>query len=296
MLGVLHAQHGRYPEAARLLSQSAGSTGNPSVYVALGRARRALGDRNGALEAYRKALAAHPDHPGALVGLAHLSFSSAARVSGGVEGADPSRSVAWMRTATDLAVQGRLSEAADAFARVYAAEAVTVSLGSEPGSPLVGLSRTGAGIRRVQSARAMDAGSDAYRRGDTDAAREAFQAAAALDPELADAELMLGLMAADAGELSRAEVHFRSALFSDPANAPAYVALGTVQQERGDLPGAMQTYRRALRLDPNAPGARVYLAQAYAAQGNRDSARAVLRRAIRHNPEDQAARDMLEEL
>jgi tetratricopeptide (TPR) repeat protein len=80
-------------------------------------------------------------------------------------------------------------------------------------------------------------------------AREAYQAAADLDPRLVEAHLNLGICLLDAGEVSAAQRHFDLALEQRPESALAFLGLGHAHDLLGQRAQAIANYRSASALD-----------------------------------------------
>ena len=80
-------------------------------------------------------------------------------------------------------------------------------------------------------------------------ARERFVHVCDIDPENAEAWLMLGAIDAETGNLDGALSHTRRALQEDPDYEEAHLALARMQQHRGELEEALQSCGRALSID-----------------------------------------------
>jgi tetratricopeptide (TPR) repeat protein len=81
-------------------------------------------------------------------------------------------------------------------------------------------------------------------------AREAYRRALAADPEHSGANLNLGRLLHEAGDLEGAEVHYRRALAAPEHRALAAFNLGVVLEDRGRTDEALLAYARALEADP----------------------------------------------
>ena len=68
--------------------------------------------------------------------------------------------------------------------------------------------------------------------------------------------------------------------------AEAHISLGLVKTEAGDLPGAVKEFQRAIQLDPKNPAPHRDLGIAYASEGKKDEAAAQLQRALSLDPND----------
>ncbi len=294
-LGALLLQHGRYADAVAAFGKA--SVQSAVLQTAVGNARWGSGDRAGALEAYRRALAIAPGHKPAIRQLVLLAFSAGdgdVRDAYGFDemsiGDDLLAQLypAGVEKGTAHALSGDWARGRAAYGRVLEME--------ESGDAVFGLGRQAREAVRAKSDSAFAVGHRAYVRGALADALPHFDAARQYYAHRADVHAMQGLIRADLGDLTLAEHHLLDALIVDPFYVPALTALGTVLQERGDISGALSVYRQAWVLDPEARGLEVFMGQAYAIGGQRDSAVAVLRRAIAREPGNAQARDLLREL
>ncbi|UJR78384.1 tetratricopeptide repeat protein [Sandaracinus amylolyticus] len=161
-----------------------------------------------------------------------------------------------------------------------------------------------AGVRAMQ-----EGGRPAMRR-----ARERFEAAIAIDPNLWEAHYDLGVIQRDAGELREAAASFEAARAIQPASGevlaalaetryalgerdaaadllrayvaqhpesiPVRVALATVLRERGDHDGALAQAREVLVRDPRNVRALAEIGRIYRAREQYDVAELVVRKAV----------------
>jgi len=81
-------------------------------------------------------------------------------------------------------------------------------------------------------------------------AREAYRKCLKADPDRAEAEVFLGLIAFRQGEMDSADERFRKAVRMRPELALAHYFLGVMEAERGEEDRAAGSYRRAIRYDP----------------------------------------------
>jgi tetratricopeptide (TPR) repeat protein len=86
--------------------------------------------------------------------------------------------------------------------------------------------------------------------GKEDEARQAYDSALSLDPELASAHYNLGLLLRQAGDDRKAINHFRRVVEIDPGNAWGWFQLGAIQEAHGSDGAAVRAYARAFALDP----------------------------------------------
>jgi Tfp pilus assembly protein PilF len=130
------------------------------------------------------------------------------------------------------------------------------------------------GARAASSSAAVDEGVAALDRGDSDAARAAFEKALALNPRDADAHRYLGLLADRAGDLQEAARHFAEAARLAPASAPARNNYGVILLRLGRPREAAAEFEASLRADPRQPNALVNLAQIRFDSGKAEDLRA----------------------
>lgn len=95
-------------------------------------------------------------------------------------------------------------------------------------------------------------GQIAYRRGDTRAAREAFEAALALDPDQPEARFNLANLILEAGDLELAVAELRRALQAAPDFADAHYNLAVALERLGGRAQARAHLERYLGLDGEA--------------------------------------------
>lgn len=133
-----------------------------------------------------------------------------------------------------------------------------------------------------------------------EAARQAYEAALELDPELAGAWTNLGSMLAERGELDEAREYFERALACDPEQPEAQCNLAALALRNGDTEAAIAAYRQVLRTSPDWAEAHYGLARALLDVGGKGQALAHLERfcnavdaipADRRDPSLQARRD-----
>ncbi|NJD09882.1 MAG: tetratricopeptide repeat protein [Gemmatimonadetes bacterium] len=114
-----------------------------------------------------------------------------------------------------------------------------------------------------------------------DSARAAADRALALDPQLAEAQFALGLLALDyAQDPHAAAAHFRRGIAANPGAALIYGQLGWVLAELKDTAAAVAAGQRAVALDPLSPGAHNNLGGVYAYTGQQQRAVEAYRAAL----------------
>lgn len=161
------------------------------------------------------------------------------------------------------------------------------------GSALIHVGRTREGLERVQkyaeqrkSARAYSLAADYYF-GLThfNKAKSDAEEALRLDPNLAKAHVVLGLVANYSGKAELAEKEFRKALEMDPNDLQARVQLASVLYLQRKLKEARQEVTRALALSPDLPSAFYILARVDRAEGNLKGALSNLQKAEKQRPQ-----------
>jgi tetratricopeptide (TPR) repeat protein len=107
---------------------------------------------------------------------------------------------------------------------------------------------------------------------DPAAAAAAYERALALEPGHPDANLNLGRLRHEAGDLEAAEAHYRAAAEAAPTHAGARYNLGVVLEDLKRWSQAIAAYREALRLDERLAPAHFNLARLLQAKGQRAAA------------------------
>lgn len=100
----------------------------------------------------------------------------------------------------------------------------------------------------------------------------AYRMALAENPDHPQANVNVGRLLHEVGDVSGARVHYRRALAADPENAVAAYNLGVALEDAGDVEEAIGLYLRAIRLDPARADAHFNLARIYEGRGERDKA------------------------
>lgn len=105
-------------------------------------------------------------------------------------------------------------------------------------------------VDRDPSYRAADSVAQRWwARGNTSAAKRAYEERRRMEPDGPYAELGLGHLAAASGEHAQAIVHFERSLKRCETLVDAHRGLGTCLEATGDIEGSIRHYERALRLE-----------------------------------------------
>jgi Tfp pilus assembly protein PilF/peroxiredoxin len=128
-------------------------------------------------------------------------------------------------------------------------------------------------------------GSLLARTGQRDKARDAYERALALEPDLAEASNDLGALLAEEGELPAAIDRFRAALAATPEYPDALNNLGYALLLTGREGEARELYERALKLQPDFPEALNNLGLILGRQGDLDGAYRYFSQALRARPD-----------
>ena len=115
--------------------------------------------------------------------------------------------------------------------------------------------------RAQQAKQLVDDGVAAFDRGDTSAARDAFEKALTVKKDEVTAHTYLGIIADRAGDLKEAERHFAAAVKAEPNQASVRNNYGAILMRTGRASLAAVEFEKSLKLDPDQPNALVNLAQ-----------------------------------
>ena len=109
----------------------------------------------------------------------------------------------------------------------------------------------GAAAWQVSDAqRYFDQARQAFEQRQWDAAEQAARNAVAADPQMGNAEILLGLVATVRTQFAEAEKHFARAVALQPENDQAQAYLGSTYLQQKRLPKAAASFRRVLELNP----------------------------------------------
>ncbi len=136
-------------------------------------------------------------------------------------------------------------------------------------------------------------GSALMRLGRYDDAMVQFRKLLQLMPDHPRARDNYGIALASLGRLDDAVVEFRAAIRLDPTNAQMFFNLGNVQALQGKPTEAEATYREALRRDPTLAPAHCNLGGVLLELGRREEGIAQFKEALRHDPDYAPAKEQL---
>lgn len=111
-----------------------------------------------------------------------------------------------------------------------------------------------------------------------DAARRAFELAAAIDPEYAPVHVHLGLLSLGE-DAAAAGAHFERAVVLDGQDAVAWWGLGKSAQNQNRHPEAVERFQKAVAINPDYRQAQHDLGESLQALGNEGAAKAALKAA-----------------
>jgi tetratricopeptide (TPR) repeat protein len=124
------------------------------------------------------------------------------------------------------------------------------------------------------------------------AAKE-LQRALQLEPRLAGAHYLLGLIAVYRGEIGRGIEEFRKELAINPNSAMAYYKMGDAYTRLEDWDRAIPFLQRAVWLNPDYSGPYILLGKSYLRKKDLSNAEGMLRQAIRFDPQNYSAHYLL---
>lgn len=116
--------------------------------------------------------------------------------------------------------------------------------------------------------------------------RPAATASPAQPPQVKAAAMLRNRAVAllKAGRAAEAEAALKEAIVLFPGFAEAEIRIGNIRRERGDIEGAVRRYRRALTIKPDYAWAHLELAICLQRGGVAEPALEHYRLAVRHNP------------
>ena len=120
-----------------------------------------------------------------------------------------------------------------------------------------------------------------------------FQAALAEDPNLAEADYNLGVLAERQGKREEAVDHYQTALKKKPSLKEASENLAVIAQNEGRIPEAVRAYESILEAYPDDAGAHARLAEIYRMSGDHDRAMEMARLALMREPKSLTAQKVM---
>lgn len=127
-------------------------------------------------------------------------------------------------------------------------------------------------------------------------AEEELKRAAAKDPSMPQAHLLLGQLALFRGRLDEGIAQTKRELAIAPASAPAYYQLGDAYLRLSRWDDAIGALQQSLWLNPFYSGPYILLGKAYSQKGQHATAESMLRRAIEYDPNNRTAHYLLAQL
>jgi tetratricopeptide (TPR) repeat protein len=112
-----------------------------------------------------------------------------------------------------------------------------------------------------------------------------FKAALDADPNLAEADYNLGVLAEKQGKKDEARGWYQSALKKKPSLRQASENLAVMAQNAGDIPGAVALYTDVLKRYPDDASSRARLAEIYRQTGDHAKAMELARAALMRDPQ-----------
>jgi choline-sulfatase len=267
-LAKARAQEDAFDAAIKLMRQVIAE--DPKImdaHLTLGNWLVRVKDPEGAIAAYKAALALKPDDEISLGNLAQLFrargrtedelaalevFRSALRVN-------PRNPQSWYQLATLYLDARRLEDAAAAFQDALAA------------NPKMGAAYNGLGVI-------------AFERGDLARSEELVRKGLELEKGLRTARFNLGRIREARGDASGAEALYREELATYDDNGRAWFNLAQLRRGRGDREGYLQTLRTAIEKAPDFGASYWYLAREELGAGRLDTARDLAQRGLQAQP------------
>jgi len=116
-----------------------------------------------------------------------------------------------------------------------------------------------------------------------------FKAALDADPNVAEAEYNLGVIAERQGNSKEAIARYQAALKKKPTLRQATENLAVIAQNSGDIAGAVALYQGILKIFPDDGNSRARLAEIYRQTGDHDKAMEFARAALMREPQSVTA-------
>jgi len=239
---VLEAREGEFVAARSLLEHSVAL--NPTSIEAhheLGSVLAGLGELPAAREHLEKAIALGDDQPEVEYDLAQVlkRLGETAQAQEKLEVYQKLKKTQSDRTQA----AGKAEVGDEALKTGDSAQAVALykeAIESNPNEPLL----------YYKLSRALDKAND------IDGEKAALQRAIQLNPNLAEAQIQMGFLAARAGDTGEAEGYFRAAVKATPSQVVAWINLAATLASEAKWDDAKQALGRALEIDPDNEQAR----------------------------------------
>ena len=132
----------------------------------------------------------------------------------------------------------------------------------------------------------LEAGLNLLESGDIEAATAIFQEMLTNNPQSADGDYGLGLIAQLEGSLGISKIYFEKVALARPDWPPVLYSLAMLEFEAGDSVGARTKLLKVLELEPENLGARRLLAQILIDSGHFDEGVQLLVSILSSNPDD----------
>ncbi len=245
-LGYLYERRRQFPEARSFLEQAVEiDPSNARAWSILGAARRQLGDRSAAAEAFRRAYELSPEDPQAMghLALAYIdarSYRKAVTLLEQATAADPDNANPWLHLGLARAGAGDAGGAVAAF---------ETAIRLDPADAGGRASNAATQLARLH-----------YDAGDYAKSLERADQALGWKAGSVEARIYQGLAREALGDLSGARASLEEARRLDPTRAETYNNLGSVYYQLGLFDEAEEALERALAIRGDFPGARANLA------------------------------------
>jgi tetratricopeptide (TPR) repeat protein len=292
---------GNPAEAARICRQAvAEERENADIWCLLGVARLAMGDIEGADQAYREALRLRPGFIEARINLGNVLVQQGKPAEAEVCYREvlrlrPNYAEAQNNLGAALRSQNRLTEAAVCYEQAIRLKPDYREAYENLGDVLGQLGRLDEAIAACRQALRVDPNSPFAhnnlgvvlgRQEKWDEAITHYQQALRLRPEHVEAQINLGNALLGKKQHAEAEVCYRRALSRDPHSAKGRYNLGIALAEQGRYAEAEASYREALRLKPDYADALSNLGNVLIEQGRVEEAIGFYQSALELCPDD----------
>lgn len=282
-----------YNEAGRELTRDA------AIFTGLAEVYSAMGQPDKALEEYKRAVTADPNHEKAYIGSAAIhiqqdNLDQAIEQLKKAEMTNPQNREVHLMLANIYEKKGdqKLSDYHSLLGGK--AKALPAVAAKQPASS-TGNSGTDKEIEELKAAVKEHPGDviaheklgNIYRAAGKDAeAFESYREAAHLKSTNSDVYLNLGILYEKKNQLDEAVVAYKRAISANPNNAEAHLRLGDIRFSRGVFPEAVEQYSEFLRLKPDSPDIHLKLARIFAKNKETSLAIASYNSVLTYSPND----------